>query len=373
MQRNANTVEKISTPDLGGRWLCLAVSYAVIIAYGSVLPFEFELNPAFFQTLSLELSTVIQDKSLYWDARDTPLNILLYVPLGGLLMLSMRRVLPVVAFLGVLLAATALSFGVESLQSLIPSRISSASDIVFNVCGACLGAYFAFMVSGLQFYSSFSKASQLISPHLQDRRLPQLFAPYSGCCRNSVLRFLLIGYILFLVSLLVLPFRLELGYSAVSAEFARLFELPFLSLQRDSYSKVLAQSVSKLMLFLPLGILVRIEQKKMFSGRLLLMVAIAVGFEAAQCFISSHYASSGDVCLYLSGITLGWIFADILLQSLMANGGIMPVADLAGQRGGGDTPAQIRIPAGIPAQIQAESLARETVSSIQPERRLANR
>jgi glycopeptide antibiotics resistance protein len=67
-------------------------------------------------------------------------NVLLFVPLGFLLTLLLRR-----HWQGVLLAL-ALSAGVELVQLVIPSRQPSLRDIVANVLGAAVGAGLAWII-----------------------------------------------------------------------------------------------------------------------------------------------------------------------------------------------------------------------------------
>lgn len=80
----------------------------------------------------------------YWTGLDLGLNVVGYVPLGFLAALRFARGRPGI---GAALAATTLaallSFGLESLQALLPSRISSVSDLVANVAGGGAGAVVA--------------------------------------------------------------------------------------------------------------------------------------------------------------------------------------------------------------------------------------
>ena len=84
----------------------------------------------------------------YWTGFDVASNVLGYAPLGFFLTLSAMRTgwrtrVVVVSTL----AAAALSFTMESLQSYLPVRVSSLTDFLLNTFGAWLGAVSA---SGLE-------------------------------------------------------------------------------------------------------------------------------------------------------------------------------------------------------------------------------
>lgn len=83
--------------------------------------------------LSLHLGA---DRHSTWLVRDLVVNVLGFVPLGGLL--AWRRGKRGVVY--ALLAAAALSLAIELLQPWIPGRSSSAVDLLTNVLGAALGA-----------------------------------------------------------------------------------------------------------------------------------------------------------------------------------------------------------------------------------------
>lgn len=67
-------------------------------------------------------------------------NVVLFIPVGLLLVLHMRRAWPGT------LAAVAISASVEIVQLLIPSRVTSVRDIVANTIGATVGALVAWLV-----------------------------------------------------------------------------------------------------------------------------------------------------------------------------------------------------------------------------------
>lgn len=141
----------------------LAMLYAVVVAYGSLIPFVFDWSGAVAEsggafaalrdalmspnwitaregTSSLGVSFVISD---------VVVNLLLYVPLGVMLRMALRsywwsRGPGWAVQVGLTaLAGFALSWSLESLQGLMPARYSSANDVILNTGGALLGALLA--------------------------------------------------------------------------------------------------------------------------------------------------------------------------------------------------------------------------------------
>lgn len=124
----------------------LSQAYAALIFYASLYPFagwrDQGIAPWEFLWSSLPR---------YWTGFDVAANVAGYVPLGFLLALSVlrrgrQRVKPAtnLAAIGVAgLAAAGLAFGMEALQTYLPSRVPSNVDFGLNVGGALLGAVLA--------------------------------------------------------------------------------------------------------------------------------------------------------------------------------------------------------------------------------------
>jgi glycopeptide antibiotics resistance protein len=70
---------------------------------------------------------------------EAPANVVLFIPLGFLLTLLLRR-----AWVGVLLAVM-LSVSAELVQVLLPDRLPSLRDVVANASGAVIGAALAWL------------------------------------------------------------------------------------------------------------------------------------------------------------------------------------------------------------------------------------
>ena len=125
----------------------LAGAYTLLIVYASLYPFSGwrnqEIPPWEF---------LFAGWPKYWTAFDLVANVVGYVPLGFLLALSfMRRgnvryfaAHPNLAAIAVaVLAGTALSFGMEALQTFLPSRVASNVDFGLNEGGTLIGAILA--------------------------------------------------------------------------------------------------------------------------------------------------------------------------------------------------------------------------------------
>jgi len=83
------------------------------------------------------------DLTAWTQAGDGPLNVLLFVPLGGLLALLLRHPLAAAA------ASSALSLAIECYQASLTTRVGAFADVVANSLGAALGAAAAGLVLAL--------------------------------------------------------------------------------------------------------------------------------------------------------------------------------------------------------------------------------
>jgi glycopeptide antibiotics resistance protein len=81
-----------------------------------------------------------------WYGRDALVNLIGFAPLGFFAVAAARRrgrVAPASAVAGALVLGAALSLGIELIQVQLPARVSSATDVAFNVVGTALGAWLA--------------------------------------------------------------------------------------------------------------------------------------------------------------------------------------------------------------------------------------
>lgn len=114
----------------------LALALACLVVYASLYPFsdwrDQGISPLHFLNESLPR---------YWTGFDVGVNLLGYAPLGFLLALAALRSRRVSwAVSAAVLGAGLLSLTMESLQTYLPSRVSSNVDFALNTLGAWLGA-----------------------------------------------------------------------------------------------------------------------------------------------------------------------------------------------------------------------------------------
>ena len=117
----------------------LALVFICLVVYASLYPFsqwrDQGISPLRFMTAPFPR---------YWTAFDVGVNMAGYAPLGFLLALSALRSRRVAwAVTVATLAAGALSLGMETLQSYLPSRVPSNVDWMLNTLGAWCGACMA--------------------------------------------------------------------------------------------------------------------------------------------------------------------------------------------------------------------------------------
>ncbi|GHU14773.1 hypothetical protein FACS189441_5230 [Betaproteobacteria bacterium] len=124
-------------PDLLPRYLALV--WIVLTVYGSLYPFSGWQQNGADPFAFLEWAW-----PRYWTAFDMITNAIVYLPTGFLLTIALFH-LPG-RWSGVILAvllAACVSLGMESLQTWLPSRVSSNLDLGSNTLGAALGAILA--------------------------------------------------------------------------------------------------------------------------------------------------------------------------------------------------------------------------------------
>ena len=123
----------------GLKWL--GFFYVLLIVYGSLFPLTgWQAPPSW--------SNPIMSPWPAHDSRaDILVNLLAYLPLGLLLSLIWRRAGKTTGLLFAVAAGFALSFCMEFLQEALPSRVSSAQDVVNNTLGTVAGALLALGLS----------------------------------------------------------------------------------------------------------------------------------------------------------------------------------------------------------------------------------
>jgi VanZ family protein len=136
-EKSGDLAPQLSTPSTAlPRYLALA--YTALVIYASLHPFsgwrDLGLSPFAFLDAGWPR---------YWTVFDLAVNVIVYLPLGFLLTLTLRH-LPVPGrltplFAGILLACL-ISLCLESLQTWLPTRIPSHVDLACNSAGGAIGA-----------------------------------------------------------------------------------------------------------------------------------------------------------------------------------------------------------------------------------------
>lgn len=120
----------------------LALATVCLIVYASLYPFADWRN----QGIS-PLNFLTAPLPRYWTGFDVGINLAGYMPIGFLLALSALRSGRTRWTVSVaVLSAGALSLGMETLQSYLPSRVPSNVDFALNTAGAWLGACSAWLL-----------------------------------------------------------------------------------------------------------------------------------------------------------------------------------------------------------------------------------
>lgn len=131
----------------------LALIYAGLIFYASLYPFS---NWRYQGIVPWAFLSSPLPK--YWTGFDVAINVLGYLPLGFLLVLSaLRTGRARYAVVLATLVAGVLSLTMESLQSYLPVRVSSNVDLALNTLGAWLGALLAWAMEKLGFIDHWSR------------------------------------------------------------------------------------------------------------------------------------------------------------------------------------------------------------------------
>ncbi|MFZ2852846.1 MAG: VanZ family protein [Rhodocyclaceae bacterium] len=126
----------------------LAFAYLVLVVYASLHPFSGWRDLGLSSLAFLEAAW-----PRYWTVFDLSINVVAYLPLGFFLALTLVR-LPgrFSAACAATLLAALLSFGLECVQTWLPSRVPSNLDLACNTLGAGIGALLT-LPHGERFFS----------------------------------------------------------------------------------------------------------------------------------------------------------------------------------------------------------------------------
>ncbi|MES8130708.1 VanZ family protein, partial [Cutibacterium acnes] len=120
----------------------LLLSYAVLVVYASLFPFEGWRSQGVAPWAFL-----LAPWPRYWSGFDILANLLGYAPLGALLTVALTRTgWPRLAPVLGVAVPTLLSLTMEALQTYLPQRVPSQLDALLNAAGALLGTGVALLL-----------------------------------------------------------------------------------------------------------------------------------------------------------------------------------------------------------------------------------
>lgn len=126
-----------------GLALPLALVYCGLVAYASLYPF------AGWQSQGvMPWAFMYAPLPKYWSGFDVAINVLGYVPLGFLWVLTLSNLWRRPIWVAIALSC-GLSFAMEALQTYLSPRVASNADWALNCLGASIGAMLAWVADGL--------------------------------------------------------------------------------------------------------------------------------------------------------------------------------------------------------------------------------
>jgi len=283
--------------EAGGRsrgagrvYALLAVSYAVLVVYGLMVPLEYRHRP-FEEAVRTFADTPYLDLGV-GNRADLVANLLLFIPLAFFAMGAMTREdrLPgrwLVAGVTVI-GAGALSLVLEFLQLYFPPRTVSWNDVLAECIGAVVGAGLWLAVGG---------------------RLTRWWRRVLAAMRPAdVARNLLTAYVVGFLVYQLFPFDVVLSAEelAMQADQGKMVLRPF----ADAVPGVVL--AAKVLAFVPVGFWVVVcwrGVRRPVLAAAVMGTAYVAAVEVLQMFVFSRYSSGTDVVLGAAGALVGGALA----------------------------------------------------------------
>lgn len=284
---------RCAVPASGRSLFRLALVYAVLMAYGSFVPFHFQ--PVSYDAFERQLGQM-QDLWVIDSRIDFTANVLLGVPLAFLLLgawsVDRGAVRALAGLLLVLPVCLAWSGLVEVGQIFFPPRTPSLNDIAAQQLGALGGGLLWLMVG---------------------QRLCHWYREFRHCRASQGLagRWLWV-YLFILVAVWVMPFDLAVRPQELWEKWKAggIQLVPRLTLGAEPFARV--QSLfGAVAYFVPLGFLWTLARPRRSGalGALAFGLVLAFCLEGAQLFVASRTSSTLDALLGGLGTLLGYIAA----------------------------------------------------------------
>ena len=273
----------------------MALGYLALAVYGSLVPLDFRavpLDEAMDQIAQIPRFELTMRSRADWAA-----NILLFIPLGYLLMAALcvdrPRWLGIVAAGVVVPCCVLASMGIELTQAFIPPRTVSANDVAAESLGALIGTVL-WLIGG-------QTITEWCRRVWTARRIP------------GVAGLLLPGYLVFLVVIHVMPMDLTISPVEVYHKWrqGRIHVVPFCT-PYDSVFGMVQKNLWNIAYFLPVGVLFaamperRRPVRRDLVGVLAWGLAIAATVECLQLFVYTRHFDTTDVFTGTLGVVLGW-------------------------------------------------------------------
>jgi len=278
-------------PRSAGRvYAILAVSYALLVVYGLLVPLEYRPRPfeeavrAFAATPYLELGV--------GNRADLVANLLLFIPLAFVAMGALTRedALPgrwLMAGMTVV-GAVALSLVLEFVQLYFPPRTVSWNDVLAECSGAVVGTALWLALGG---------------------RLTRWWRRVLAAMRPAgVARHLLTAYVVGFLVYQLFPFDVVLSAEelAMQADQGKMVLRPF----ADAVAGVVL--AAKVLAFVPVGFWVVVcwrDVRRPVLAAGVMGTAYVAAVEVLQLFVFSRYSSGTDVVLGAAGSLAGGVLA----------------------------------------------------------------
>ncbi len=275
---------------LAGLLPTFVVGYFAFIVYGSLIPFELrdftfpEAIEAFRNIRYLELGVASRGD---WVA-----NILLYVPLGFLLMANghsagTRR--PWTDAIFILLFCSLVAFTIEFLQIFFKPRTVSENDLIAEHIGSALGII-AWWAAG----KSLLKSVQTIS--------------LGG---RTAVRAALIIYTLALFALALFPFDILISLDEVRERLdSDLVALLVADRSNGGFFRALASFFASTAAYFPIGLMLQYSDKRRsdgIAGAVILGALFGTAIEALQFFVASAVSEGLGIVSAVLGVSAGYI------------------------------------------------------------------
>lgn len=306
-------------PDLAApqrRHLLLMAMFVTLLAvYGSFVPMNFR-TLSWEQAVSQFREVPYLDLGVYKRA-DFVANIVLFVPLGffwlGALAMNRRTRAAAIVFAPLLaLALVALAIAVEFAQQWTVRRTVSQNDIIAESMGGFIGIAL-WLTTG---HWLMQRVRGVLSPGEPVASQREQAAAILQRWRRFLALYVL-GFILYNIQ----PLDIALSPASLRAKFAggRVLLIPFESWNGSLLRfNSLWQAGSDILLFIPVGVLLRLGRHRLRSlvSATAMALCIAIAIETAQLFIFSRYVDVTDLITSTIGGLFGAMIAGVLARSL---------------------------------------------------------